>query len=203
VISNIKSLGDVKVGDTIRTTEGASARAAARLQATPSRWSSAASTRPMPATSRTCARPSRSCSLNDSSFTFEPETSDALGFGFRCGFLGLLHMEIVQERLEREDDMDLVQTAPNVSTRSRCPRRRDARDPQPRRPARPGEIDALSRADRQPLIIVPTDHIGAVMKLVIERRGKYENTEYLVGESRQMLTFDLPLSEIIFDFHDR
>ena len=140
-------------------------------------------------------------SLNDSSFTFDPETSEALGFGFRCGFLGLLHMQIVQERLEREEDMDLVQTAPNVVYQVRV------RDGEMLEIHSPGDLPDGSKIEAllEPIVnlsvMVPTDHIGAVMKLAIERRGKYVNTEF-VGENRQMLHFEVPLSEIIYDFHD-
>ena len=116
VVANIKALHDVRIGDTV--VERRSARRASRrcrATASPSRWSTAGSTRPTRRTTRRCARRSTRCALNDASFTYLPETSEALGFGFRCGFLGLLHMEIVQERLERDADLDLVQTAPNVT----------------------------------------------------------------------------------------
>ena len=132
-----------------------------------------------------------------------PETSEALGFGFRCGFLGLLHMQIVQERLEREEDMDLVQTAPNVVYQVRV------RDGEMLEIHSPGDLPDGSKIDAllEPIVnlsvmvLTPTEHIGAVMKLAIERRGKYVNTEF-VGENRQMLHFEVPLSEIIYDFHD-
>ena len=145
--------------------------------------------------------------LNDSSFVFEPESSDALGFGFRCGFLGLLHMEIIQERLEREEDLDLVQTAPNVTYRVRL--HAQPGTPQPEKSIRsPSELpDPATIVDYlEPIavvnIVVPTDCIGVVMKLGTERRGTYKKTEYY-GRERVMISWEIPFAEIIFDFHDR
>jgi GTP-binding protein LepA len=115
-ISNIKRLGDVKIGDTLALHKGPKSRCCPAT-ARRSRWSSPTSTRPTTATSRSCAPSLETLSLTDARFTYEPVTSDALGFGFRCGFLGLLHMEIIQERLEREFDLDMIQTAPTVTYR--------------------------------------------------------------------------------------
>ncbi len=145
--------------------------------------------------------------LNDSSFVFEPETSDALGFGFRCGFLGLLHMEIIQERLEREEDLDLVQTAPNVTYRVRQ-HPRPGEEPVELEIHSPSMLpDASTIADylepiAQVNIVVPTDCIGAVMKIGTERRGIYRKTEYY-GRERVMISWEIPFAEIIFDFHDK
>ncbi len=140
--------------------------------------------------------------LNDSSFNFEPETSDALGFGFRCGFLGLLHMEIIQQRLEREEDMDLVKTAPNVTYRIVSTDGDEVEIHSPAELPDPSQI-----ADHlEPIvacnIVVPTTSIGAVMKLCTDRRGIYEKTEHY-GRERVMISFKLPFAEIIYDFHDR
>ena len=141
-------------------------------------------------------------SLNDPSFEFQPETSEALGFGFRCGFLGLLHMEIVQQRLEQESDVDLVQTAPNV-TYQIVTRRGEVREIH-----RPQEVpDAGEIAEfRQPVVRVdllqPADSIGAVMKLCQDRRGVHVRTEYL-SPTRAILVYDLPLAEVIYDLHDK
>ncbi len=140
--------------------------------------------------------------LNDSSFIFEPETSEALGFGFRCGFLGLLHMEIVQERIERESGLSLVQTAPTVSYEVV---RIDGSVTVIRTPAELPEGGELAEV-REPMVraavVVPSESIGAVMKLHEEKRGRYVATEYL-SEARVILTYDLPLAEVIFDYYDR
>jgi GTP-binding protein LepA len=141
-------------------------------------------------------------SINDPSFDFEPETSDALGFGFRCGFLGLLHMEIVQQRLEQEADVDLVQTAPNVTYEI------VTRSGEVRQIHKPQEVpDAGEIAEfRQPIVRVnllqPTEYLGAVMQLCQDRRGVQVSTEYL-SPTRTMLTYDLPLAEVIYDLHDK
>ncbi|MCD6405095.1 MAG: elongation factor 4, partial [Planctomycetes bacterium] len=140
--------------------------------------------------------------LNDSSFTFEPETSEALGFGFRCGFLGLLHMEIVQERLEREMDVDLVQTAPTVTYEVKKTTGETLRIANPSSMPGSGEIAEL----REPVVrvdfIVPADSIGALMKLCDGRRGIYRKTEYL-GTSRAVIVYELPLADVVYDFYDK
>ncbi len=140
--------------------------------------------------------------INDPSFEFEPETSDALGFGFRCGFLGLLHMEIVQQRLEQESDVDLVQTAPNV-TYEIINHRGEVREiHKPQDVPDSGEIAEF----RQPLVrvnlIMPSEYIGAVIKLCQDRRGVAKGQEYL-SPTRTMLTYELPLAEVIYDLHDK
>jgi GTP-binding protein LepA len=140
--------------------------------------------------------------LNDAALFYEPETSAALGFGFRCGFLGLLHMEIVQERLEREYDLKLITTAPNVIYRVL---RKDGRVVEVENPAElppAGEIEAIEEPFVRATIMLPKDYIGAVMELCNGRRGSFKNMEY-VGESRVILTYELPLAEIIYDFFDR
>ncbi len=140
--------------------------------------------------------------INDPSFDFEPETSDALGFGFRCGFLGLLHMEIVQQRLEQESDIDLVQTAPNVTYEVVTKRGEIQMIHKPQDVPDLGDIEEF----RQPIvrcnIVVPTDYIGAVMKLCQERRGIQQSQEYL-GPTRAMLSYNIPLAEVIYDLHDK
>lgn len=140
--------------------------------------------------------------INDPSFEFEPETSDALGFGFRCGFLGLLHMEIVQQRLEREANLDLVQTAPNVTYEVVTTAGETLRIYNPQKVPEAGQIAEF----RQPLVrvsfVLPVESIGPVMQLCTDRRGVYVRTEYL-GSSRAILVFDLPLAEVIYDLHDK
>ena len=141
-------------------------------------------------------------SINDPSFVFEPESSEALGFGFRCGFLGLLHMEIVQQRLEQESDIDLVQTAPNVKYEIVTPQGESVLIHRPQEVPDSGKIDEF----RQPIVRVslvqPTEFIGSVMKLCQERRGVLVRTEYL-SPTRAMITYDLPLAEVIYDLHDK
>ncbi|MEZ5989525.1 MAG: translation elongation factor 4 [Planctomycetota bacterium] len=141
-------------------------------------------------------------SLNDSSFSFEPETSDALGFGFRCGFLGLLHMNIVQERLEREEDIDLVQTAPTVVYRVRLAKGDLKEIHSPSELPDPTLIEGLLEPFVSLAVMVPTEAIGPLMQLATDKRGRYVNTE-IVGQNRQMLHFEIPLAEIIYDFHDK
>jgi GTP-binding protein LepA len=138
--------------------------------------------------------------LNDASLSYEPETSQALGFGFRCGFLGLLHMEIVRERLEREFDLDLLITAPNVAYRAT---QRDGDVVEVHNPAdMPAEVELVEEPYVKASVIVPKDYVGAVMELSQERRGSFDHLEYL-SEDRVHLTYELPLAEIVFDFYDQ
>jgi GTP-binding protein LepA len=141
-------------------------------------------------------------SMNDPSFEFEPETSDALGFGFRAGFLGLLHMEIVQQRLEQESNIDLVQTAPNVTYEILTTAGETLRIYNPQKVPDSGSIDEF----RQPIVrvnfVLPLEYIGPVMQMSSDRRGVFVKTEYL-GTKRAMITWDLPLAEVIYDMHDR
>lgn len=141
-------------------------------------------------------------SINDPSFEFEPETSDALGFGFRCGFLGLLHMEIVQQRLEQESDVDLVQTAPNVTYEVLKKNGELLTIHKPQEVPDAGNIAEFRQPIVKVSIVVPSDQIGAVMKLCQDRRGMLLNTEYL-SPTRAMLTYELPLAEVIYDLHDK
>jgi GTP-binding protein LepA len=138
--------------------------------------------------------------LNDAALFYEPETSQALGFGFRCGFLGLLHMEIVRERLEREFDLDLIVTAPNVAYRVRPPNGdwREVHTPADM----PDEIEEVEEPYIKASIIVPKEHVGAVMELNNERRGRFDHLEYL-SEERVHLTYELPLAEIVLDYYDQ
>ncbi|GIU94587.1 MAG: elongation factor 4 [Gaiellaceae bacterium] len=138
--------------------------------------------------------------LNDASLTYEPETSQALGFGFRCGFLGLLHMEIVRERLEREFDLDLLITAPTVAYRAT---KRDGTVVEVHNPIElPREVERVEEPYVKASIIVPKDYVGAVMELANERRGSFDHLEYL-SEGRVLLSYELPLAEIVVDFYDQ
>jgi GTP-binding protein LepA len=138
--------------------------------------------------------------LNDAALFYEPETSQALGFGFRCGFLGLLHMEIVRERLEREFDLDLLVTAPNVAYRVL---ERNGDWIEVHNPAEmPREADAVEEPYVQASIIVPKNYVGPVMELNNERRGRFDHMEYLSPE-RVLLAYELPLAEIVLDYYDQ
>ncbi len=139
--------------------------------------------------------------LNDGALFYEPETSQALGFGFRCGFLGLLHMEIVRERLEREFDLDLLVTAPNVAYRVQP--RLGAEWIEVHNPAElPNELEAVEEPYIKASVIVPKEYVGAVMELCNERRGSFDHMEYL-SEARVHLVYQLPLGEIVLDFYDQ
>ncbi|MEO9613706.1 MAG: translation elongation factor 4 [Nitratireductor sp.] len=139
--------------------------------------------------------------LNDASFSFEMETSAALGFGFRCGFLGLLHLEIVQERLEREFDLDLIATAPSVVYRLNLTGGEERELHNPADMPDVVRIDHIEEPWIRATILTPDDYLGAILKLCQERRGIQVDLAY-VG-SRAMLTYDLPLNEVVFDFYDR
>ncbi|MDP4761052.1 MAG: translation elongation factor 4 [Crocinitomicaceae bacterium] len=142
--------------------------------------------------------------LNDSSLVFEPESSAALGFGFRCGFLGMLHMEIIQERLEREFNMTVITTVPNVSYKSYM-----KKDPNevlivnnPSELPDPSGMDRIEEPYIKAQVITKTEYVGAIMTLCIEKRGELQNQVYLT-QDRVEITFEMPLAEIVFDFYDR
>jgi GTP-binding protein LepA len=140
--------------------------------------------------------------LNDASFFYEPESSTALGFGFRCGFLGLLHMEIVQERLEREFNLDLITTAPGVrylvTTTDGVVQEIDS----PAKMPDPGRITKIEEPIIRAVILTPDEHLGGILPLLEEKRGVQKGFEYITS-NRVMLTYELPLNEIVLDFYDR
>ncbi|MDU4959823.1 MAG: translation elongation factor 4 [Sporomusaceae bacterium] len=140
--------------------------------------------------------------LNDGSLSYEPETSVALGFGFRCGFLGLLHMDIVQERLEREYNLSLITTAPNVIYRIHKTDGSVLDIENPSKMPSPQELDYVEEPYVKATVIVPNDYVGAVMELSQEKRGEYQDMKYL-DVTRVMLIYNLPLSEIIYDYFDK
>ena len=200
-VANIKSLGDVTIGDTVTDVNNPAAQPLAGYR--PPKQMVYCDFYPGPDTEYTQLREAlERLRLNDSSFTFEPENSDALGFGFRCGFLGLLHMEIVQERLEREQKVQVVQTAPTVpyevvlndDTVKTIDSASELPDPSKLKEIR----EPMIRAN----IIIPGENIGDISKLCQDRRGIYRKTEY-IGPQRVILEYDLPLAEVIFDFFDR
>ncbi len=139
--------------------------------------------------------------LNDSSFHFEPESSAALGTGFRCGFLGLLHMEVIQERLEREFDLDLIATAPSVVYRLHMTDGTIRELHNPADMPDPGRIDHTEEPWIRATIMVPGDYLGSILQLCTDRRG--EQVELTYAGSRAMVTYRLPLNEVVFDFYDR
>ncbi len=197
----IKNLHDTKVGDTITTVKNGVENAIAGFK----------EVKPMvfsgiyPQDSEDFENLREALSklaMNDSAITFEPESSSALGFGFRCGFLGLLHMEIVQERLEREFKMTIVTTVPNVAYTVYRTNGEVLKVDNPVDLPSPGVINRIEEPIIRAQIICPSEYIGAVMKLCLERRGAPVSTNYL-SEDRVEMNFDLPLAEVIFDFFDR
>jgi GTP-binding protein LepA len=201
VICNIKSLDEVKIGDTLTIAGGKGAPPLPGYKE-PKRMVYCG-LYPSDGQDFSDLRDALvKLSINDPSFEFVPESSEALGFGFRCGFLGLLHMEIVQQRLEQEADIDLVQTAPNVTYEVLTKRGELLEIHRPQEVPDSGEIEEF----RQPIVRVslmqPEQYVGAVMKLCQERRGIQKNTEY-ISATRVMLTYELPLAEVIYDLHDR
>ena len=200
-IANIKNLAEVHVGDTVALAD--------RLPATP--LPGYKEPKPMvfcglfPAegTDFEALREALAkLSLNDCSFTYEPETSDALGFGFRCGFLGMLHMEIIQQRLERESGLQLVQTSPNVTYEVETLQGQRVLVDNPTKAPDPGLIKEFREPVVRVSFILPSDAIGPIMQLANDRRGVYKKTEYL-SPSRAILEYELPLAEVIYDLYDK
>jgi GTP-binding protein LepA len=140
--------------------------------------------------------------LNDASLHYEPETSVALGFGFRCGFLGLLHLDIVRERLERESDLDLITTVPNVEYHTYLTDGSMVVVENPSKMPTGSEVDRVEEPYIKARITTPTDHIGAIMQLGQERRGEYVGMQYL-DPTRVELDWEFPLAEVILDFYDK
>ncbi len=140
--------------------------------------------------------------LNDSSFSYSPASSDALGIGFRCGFLGLLHMKIIQERLERESDVNVVQTAPTVTYEVAQTNGETIHIESPSELPERTQIEELREPIVECNIVIPVTCVGPIMKLSQDRRGQYKKTEYL-SETRVILTYDFPMGEIIYDFYDK
>jgi GTP-binding protein LepA len=201
VVANIKRLSDVRIGDTITDTpRGASTPLPGYQEPVPVVFCGL-----FPATNnqfedlRTALQ---KLSLNDSSFTFEPETSDALGFGFRCGFLGMLHMEIVQQRLERESNLSLVQTAPTVTYEIVTTKGETLHISNPTRIPDAGDVEEFREPVARVNFILPSESIGAIMQLCEDRRGKFLKTEYITP-TRAILSYELPLAEMIYDLYDK
>jgi GTP-binding protein LepA len=203
IISGIKEAVEVKVGDTITTAENPAQTAIEGFEdVKPMVF---AGIYPVDTDEFEDLRASlEKLRLNDASLTFEPESSVALGFGFRCGFLGMLHMEIIQERLEREFNMTVITTVPNVSYQAYL-----KSDPDemllvnnPTDYPDPMRIDRIEEPYIRAQIITKSEYIGAIMTLCIEKRGVLTNQVYLTSD-RVELSFDMPLAEIVFDFYDK
>ena len=201
IICNIKSLGNIHIGDTVSVADGEPAPTLPGYEE-PKRMVFCGLYPSDGQDFEQLRYALEKLSINDPSFDFEPETSDALGFGFRCGFLGLLHMEIVQQRLEQDSDIDLVQTAPNVTYQVTLNSGEDLEIHTPQKVPDQGDV----REFRQPIVrvnfVLPTEYIGAIMKLCTDRRGTYVRTEYL-SPTRAMLTYDLALADVVYDMHDK
>ena len=200
ICSGIKTSSDVKVGDTITSVTNPAKEAIAGFEdVKPMVF---AGLYPVEADEYEDLRASlEKLQLNDASLTFEPESSLALGFGFRCGFLGLLHLEIIQERVEREFNLDLVTTAPGVIYKVHKTNGEVFDLTNPSNLPDPSEIDYMEEPVVDAEIMVTSEYVGAIMKLCQERRGEYMGMEYIEG-TRALIKYVLPLNEIIYDFFD-
>jgi GTP-binding protein LepA len=199
--ATIKNVGDTKIGDTITDDAHPAGHALPGFEDIKPMVFSGLYT--IDAHEHTLLRDAlEKLRLNDSSFFFEPESSVALGFGFRCGFLGLLHMEIIQERLEREYELDLITTAPGVRYHIKLTDGNEIDVDNPSRWPEPQSIDAIREPVITAKILTNEEYVGGILKLVEEKRGKQINFEY-VTPTRVMLTYELPLNEIVLDFYDR
>ncbi len=200
IVAQIKNIKDLRVGDTITTTDNPAQEALSGYK----------EMKPMvfsgiyPARNEDYEELRQSLEklqLNDASLQFEPETSDALGFGFRCGFLGMLHLEIIQERLEREFDQDIVTTVPNVEYHAFLRNGKEIRVDTPAKMPQ-GDVDRVDEPYVKAEIITPPEYIGSLMKLTQEKRAIYKNTHYL-DKTKVQLMYEIPLAEIVFDFYDK
>ncbi len=201
IISGIKNSKEVKVGDTVTHVDNPALAAIAGFEdVKPMVF---AGVYPVEADEYEDLRASlEKLQLNDASLTFEPESSLALGFGFRCGFLGLLHMEIIQERLYREFDMDVITTVPNVSFKVTTRKGEVVDVHNPSGLPEPTMVDKIEEPYIHAQIITKSDYLGNVIKLCIDKRGVLKNQVFL-SQDRVEVTFDMPLSEIVFDFYDK
>jgi GTP-binding protein LepA len=211
VAANIKSVHDVKLGDTVTHAMSAPGRGPHHLGPT---------TEPLPGFKEVKAMvfagvyPTDSADypqlrdameklhLNDAAFSFDPDTSEALGFGFRCGFLGLLHMEIIQERLEREFDLDLITTAPSVVYNVYLTNGEKVRVENPAKLPPPQQVERSEEPIVTLTIHVPVEFVGAVLSLCQDRRGVQKGMQYAAAD-RVIVTYEVPFAEVIFDFHDK
>ena len=201
VASGLKSVQDTKIGDTITDAQNPIERPLPGfLEVKPVVFSGLYPIDPndYPALRDALEKPS----LNDSSFVYEPETSEALGFGFRCGYLGLLHMEIVKERLEREFNLDLITTAPSVVYKVKPKKGEEKEVENPARIPDPGDIDTISEPFIEAHLLTPAEYVGPVIKLCEDKRGVQKEIRY-VTDRRTEVIYELPLAEIVLDFYDK
>jgi GTP-binding protein LepA len=201
LVANIKKISDAKIGDTITETSRQAVKPFPGFKAL----------KPMvfagfyPVEGHKYAElrdALEKLRLNDASFFYEPETSVALGFGFRCGFLGLLHMEIVQERLEREFDMDLVTTAPGVLYRVKTTDGVVQEIDSPAKLPDAGRIEVIEEPVITAMILTPAEHVGGILQLCQDKRGVQKTLEYLASD-RVLITYELPFNEVVLDFYDK
>jgi len=204
VVGSVKSLQDARVGDTVTRTDNPADKPIPGYQEPkPMVFSGLFPTQSDDFEDLRSAL--EKLQLNDASLTYQPETSKALGFGFRAGFLGMLHMEIVQERLDREFDIDIITTVPNVEYEVHLTERGEEKTIKVDNPSDmpdPAKVDAVYEPYIKASILTPSDYIGPVMKLCQEKRGNYVNQIHMQGQ-RVEIKYELPMSEVVFDFYDR
>ena len=201
LVANIKNIGDAKIGDTITESNRPTAEPFPGFkELKPMVF---AGLYPVEGHEYPELRDAlEKLRLNDASFFYEPETSAALGFGFRCGFLGLLHMEIVQERLEREFDMDLVTTAPGVLYRLTTTDGTVEEIDSPAKLPDPGRIEKIEEPIITAMIMTPAEHVGGILQLCQDKRGIQKKLEYMASD-RVLITYELPFNEVVLDFYDK
>jgi GTP-binding protein LepA len=201
VAGNIKSVEDTKIGDTVTTVVRGSTEALPGFkEVKPMVF---AGIFPTDSAQYEDLRDALAkLHLNDASLHFEPDTSEALGFGFRCGFLGLLHMEIIQERLEREYNLDLISTAPSVVYKAHTKEGITIQVDNPSKMPPPGELEQIEEPIMRVTVHVPTQYVGAVVSLCEDRRGIQQSLHYATPE-HVVITYELPLAEVLLDFHDK
>src|SRR5690606_20130104 len=200
VAGNIKTVEDTKIGDTLTTLRGAATEPLPGFrEVKPMVF---AGVYPTDSSQYEELRDALAkLHINDASFHYEPDTSDALGFGFRCGFLGLLHMEIIQERLEREYYIDLITTAPSVIYRAFTKTGEEVLVDNPSKMPVPAELDHIEEPIMKVTIHVPTNFVGPVVALCEERRGRQQGIHYAT-QDHVVVTYELPHAEVILDLHD-
>jgi GTP-binding protein LepA len=201
IVANIKSVSDTKTGDTVTDAHHPAAQPLPGFkEVKPMVF---AGIFPTDSAQYEDLRDALSkLQMNDSSFVYEPDTSTALGFGFRCGFLGLLHMEIIQERLEREYNLDLITTAPSVVYHAYLKNGDMRTIDNPAKMPGPGDIERVEEPIYRLTVHVPAAYVGAVLTLCEERRGHQQSIQY-ASSDRVIITYDMPLGEVLFDFHDK
>jgi GTP-binding protein LepA len=201
VIAGIKRLADARVGDTVTTKDGGASQPLPGFkESKPMVFSGIY---PVDSADHEDLRAAlEKLQLNDSAFSYEPETSDALGFGFRCGYLGLLHMEIVQERLEREYDLDLINTSPSVIYKVTTKKGQEVEIHSPSKLPAIQDIEAIAEPIAKLTIHVPEEYLGPVLKLCEERRGTQKAFEFS-APGRAVLTYEAPYAEVVYDFFDK